>query len=78
MSSRGGRGEHTALHEGVTDGPLARRAGPRGLSECRYRPRPMRILIYSPYSLDNNSAPMMLDEAMAYLCDPLNEVVVAI
>lgn len=37
----------------------------------------MKILIYSPYSLDNNSAPMMLDEAMAYLCDPGNEVVLA-
>jgi hypothetical protein len=35
----------------------------------------VKILIYNPYSLDNNSAPMMLDEALEYLRDPQSEVV---
>lgn len=34
----------------------------------------MEILVYSPYPLDNNSMPVLLDEAMEYLRDPLNHV----
>ncbi|PHV38904.1 hypothetical protein [Janthinobacterium sp. BJB304] len=34
----------------------------------------MNILIYSPYPLDNNSMPVLLDEAMEYLQEPSNQV----
>jgi len=34
----------------------------------------MRILFYSPYSLDANNLPVLLDEAMEYLEDPANTV----
>jgi hypothetical protein len=34
----------------------------------------MKILFYSPYSLDANNLPVLLDEAMEYLQDPTNTV----
>jgi hypothetical protein len=34
----------------------------------------MRILLYSPYPLDNNGMPLLLDEAVEYLRDPRNDV----
>lgn len=34
----------------------------------------MRILVYSPYPLDNASTPVLLDEAFEYLQNPSNEV----
>lgn len=34
----------------------------------------MKILVYSPYPLDNNSMPVLIDEAIEYLQDEANEV----
>jgi hypothetical protein len=34
----------------------------------------MKVLIFNPYSLDNNSLPVLLDEAAEYLKDPSTEV----
>lgn len=36
----------------------------------------MKILIYTPYALDNNSTPVLLDEALTFLEDPAHQVVV--